>query len=211
MVEASYKFNDQWKITGDIRYTFDDKYGTESARYVAYGSSILSAAIPVGVGPDGKPITVPLAELLGSSTPSIDVTGLQTCLSGNPIDCNGTAHGLGRGVTSMGFITPSGYAVRNLGITSSAVTGGADVEWTPNPDIFTYARYGRGYASPSFNAGQVLAEPGWRRQFLNSYEIGYKQSFGKSLQIDWRPSTTTTTICSCRSRSATAASPSRSS
>ncbi len=190
--QASYKFNDQWKITGNIRYNFDDKFGTESARYLYFGNNILSAAVPIGVGPGGVPITAPLAELLGANTPSLDITASQTCLSGNPkidpvtgtSDCGTAAHGLGRGVTSMGIITPSGYAYRDLGVTSDAVTGGADIEWTPTPDIFTYFRYGRGYASPSFNAGQVLANPEVGAEFLNSYEIGYKQSFGKSLLID---------------------------
>ena len=82
------------------------------------------------------------------------------------------------------MILPNGYAQRQLAITSSAVTGGAEVEFTPTPDIFTYARYGRGYASPSFNAGIVSAAPEVAPEFLNSYEIGYKQSFGRNLLID---------------------------
>ena len=89
-----------------------------------------------------------------------------------------------RVLKTMGVILPSGYAYRQLGIDSSAVTGGAGVEWTPTPDIFTYFRYGRGYESPSFNAGQVLANPAVGAEFLNSYEVGYKQSFGKQLMID---------------------------
>jgi iron complex outermembrane recepter protein len=177
--QTSYKFNDQFKITGDIRYNFDDKYGTEAARYIYYGSNVLSAQVPVAPG-----VSLPLSELLGANTPSLDITGSQTCLSGNPNFCNTASHGLGAGVTSMGIITPGGYAFRTLGITSSAVTGGADIEWTPTPDIFTYFRYGRGYESPSFNAGQVLANPAVGAEFLNSYEIGYKQSFGKALLID---------------------------
>jgi len=173
--QASYKINDQFKVTGDIRYNFDDKYGTESARYLYMGSNLLDVPIAPGL---------PLASYFGAATPSLDITAAQTCLSGNPTDCNSAAHGLGRGVTSMGIITPSGYAYRDLGITSDAVTGGADIEWTPTPDIFTYFRYGRGYASPSFNAGQVLANPVTSTEFLNSYEVGYKQSFGKALLID---------------------------
>jgi iron complex outermembrane receptor protein len=175
--QVSYKFNDQFKITGNLRYTWDDKWGTEAARYIYFGNNILSAQVPVGGG-----ITLPLAELLGAGTPSLDITGSQTCLSGNPNNCNGNV--LGTGVTSKGVITPSGYAFRDLGITSSAVTGSGGIEWTPTSDIFTYFRYGRGYEAPSFNAGQVLANPAVGPEFLNSYEIGYKQSFGKQLLID---------------------------
>jgi iron complex outermembrane receptor protein len=177
--QVSYKLNDQFRITGDLRYTFDEKSGTEAARYLYYGSNLLSTQIPVAPG-----VTLPLATLLGANTPSLDITGSQTCLSGNPKDCNSTAHGLGEGVKSMGVITASGYAYRQLAIDSSAVTGGAGIEWTPAPDIFTYFRYGHGYEAPSFNAGQVLANPAVGAEFLDSYEIGYKQSFGKKLLVD---------------------------
>jgi iron complex outermembrane receptor protein len=91
---------------------------------------------------------------------------------------------LGKGVKTMGVITPSGYAFRELGTTSSALTGGAGIEWTPTEDIFTYFRYGRGYEAPSFNAGGFNANPEVGPETLNSYEIGYKQSFGKSLLVD---------------------------
>src|SRR5262249_35837816 len=40
------------------------------------------------------------------------------------------------------------------------------------------------YASPSFNAGQVIAAPEVAPEFLNSYEIGYKQSFGRKLMLN---------------------------
>jgi len=175
--QASYKFNDNWKITGNLRYTYDDKWGTESARYIFFGSSLLSTQIPVGGG-----VVLPLASLLGVNTPSLDITASQTCLSGTPGACNGNV--LGKGVTAKGVIEPNGYAFRQLGITSSAVTGGADIEWTPSPDTFLYARYGRGYEAPSFNAGQVLPNPAVGPEFLNSYEIGWKQSFGKSLLVN---------------------------
>jgi iron complex outermembrane receptor protein len=166
--QASWKFNDQLKITGNVRYSYDDKTGTEVARYIYMGSSIID----------------PFQGLLGPSTPALDITPSQVCLSGNPTNCNSASSGLGKGVTSMGVILPSGYAFRDLGISSSAVTGGAGIEWTPTPDIFTYFRYGRGYESPSFNAGQVLANPATNPEFLNAYEIGYKETFGRNLLID---------------------------
>ena len=77
------------------------------------------------------------------------------------------------------MILPNGYAQRQLAITDSEVTGDAKVEFTPTPDILAYASYGRGYESPSFNAGIVSAAPEVAPEFLNAYEIGYKQSFGR--------------------------------
>jgi iron complex outermembrane receptor protein len=166
--QVSYKLNDQLKITGNLRYNYDDKTGTEVARYLFMGSAIID----------------PFQSLLGPSTPALDLTPSQTCLSGNPNNCNSASSGLGKGVTSMGVILPNGYARRDLGISSSALTGGAGIEWTPTSDIFTYFRYGRGYESPSFNAGQVLANPATSPEFINSYEVGYKETFGRNLLVD---------------------------
>jgi len=164
--QVSYKLNDQLKITGDVRYSSDDKYGGEAARYIDFNALLADSPF------------------LGTGTPSLDITPLETCLSGNPNDCNSAAHGLGKGVTSMGVIGANGYATRDLGIKSDAVTGGAGLEWTPTSDIFTYARYDRGYASPSFNAGLILANPVTQSEDINTYQIGYKESFGKSLLVD---------------------------
>ena len=166
--QVSYKLDDQFKITGDIRYSYDDKYGSEASRYIDFNNTVI----------DGY------STYYGSATPSLDITPVETCLSGNQNHCNTSAFGLGRGVTSMGVIGPDGYATRDLGITSSAVTGGAGLEWTPTSSIFTYARYDRGYASPSFTAGLVLANPATQSEYINSYQVGYKESFGKSLLVD---------------------------
>ncbi len=170
--QLSYKINDQWRVTGNIRYNWDDKWGVENTRTIAYSSALI----------DG------LSPFFGNGTPSLDFTPSFVCLTGT---ANTTAHPnncttgpLATGVKSAGVILANGYAQRQLAITSSAVTGGAGIEFTPTPDIFTYARYGRGYASPSFNAGIVSAAPEVAPEFLNSYEIGYKQSFGRTLLID---------------------------
>jgi iron complex outermembrane receptor protein len=168
--QVSYKLNDQLKITGDVRYSYDDKYGSEASRYIDFNALLADSPF------------------LGSATPALDITPLETCLSGNNgnngANCNTAAHGLGRGVTSIGVIGPNGYATRDLGITSDAVTGGAGIEWTPTSDIFTYARYDRGYAAPSFTAGLVLANPATQSEYINTYQVGYKESFGKSLLVD---------------------------
>jgi iron complex outermembrane recepter protein len=164
--QVSYKLNDQLKITGDLRFSSDQKYGSEAARYVDFNALLADSAV------------------LGSGTPSLDITPIETCLSGNPNDCNSAKNGLGKGVTTMGVIGPNGYATRDLGIDSNAATGGAGIDWTPTSDIFAYARYDRGYAAPSFNAGLVLANPATQSEDINAYQVGYKESFGKSLLVD---------------------------
>ena len=170
--QASYKFNDQWKISGNIRYNNDNKFGTETSRYIAFSSGIIDGFAPV----------------LGAGTPSLDVTASLVCPTGtpntvaNPTNC--TTGPLAPGVKSKGVFLPNGFVQRQLGIGSDAITGGGEIEWTPTPDIFTYARYGRGYESPSFNAGQNIALPAVKPEYLNAYEIGYKESFGKNLLVD---------------------------
>src|SRR5579863_6559377 len=142
--QASYKFNDQFKVTGDLRYSWDKKWGTENSRYIFMGSSLIDAASP----------------FLGVNTPSLDITFLQTCLTGTGVSNAATPGSclfgpLAPGVKAEGTIGPNGFAHRQLEIVSDAVTGGGEVQWTPTPDIFTYARYGRGYESPSFKIGRA--------------------------------------------------------
>jgi iron complex outermembrane recepter protein len=162
--QVSYKVTDDIKVTGNLRYTWDDKDGQEEERLLDF--NLVSS----------------LAPLYGAATPLVDITKLEVCLSGNPANCNGGP--LAKGVKSLGVINPhNGNAIRQDDGTSSAVTGGAGIEWTPTPDIFTYARYSRGYAPLSFNAGFVSANPEVAPESLNAYEIGYKQSFGNKLAI----------------------------
>ncbi len=170
--QLSYKINDQWRVSGNLRYSWDDKWGVENTRTIVYSSALL----------DG------LSPFLGANTPSLDFTPTFVCLTGtadttaHPNNC--TTGPLAKGVKSIGVILPNGYAQRQLAITDSELTGNAKVEFTPTPDILAYASYGRGYASPSFNAGIVSAAPEVAPEFLNSYEIGYKQSFGRNLLIN---------------------------
>lgn len=179
--QGSYKFNDQWKISGNLRYNNDNKFGTETSRYVGFNNTTLETPLAVAGG-------LPIYAVLGANSPSIDLTYDLTCLTGtgvtNVTTASCTNGPLAPGVKSKGVFLPNGFVQRQLGIDSNAVTGGGEVEFTPTPDIFTYARYGRGYESPSFNAGQNIAFPSVKPEYLNSYEIGYKESFGKNLLVD---------------------------
>jgi iron complex outermembrane receptor protein len=165
--QLSYKINDQFRVSGDLRYTWDDKWGTENTRTIVFSNALIDGFAPI----------------LGPNVPSLDFTPSFVCLSGTAGHCNDPTK-LATGVKSIGQILSNGYAQRQLAITSSAMTGNAKLEWTPTPDILTYASYGRGYASPSFNAGIVSAAPEVAPEFLNAYEIGYKQSFGRQLLIN---------------------------
>jgi iron complex outermembrane receptor protein len=167
--QVSYKLNDQFKITGNLRYTDDQKNGWEEDRDIAFNNSLIQ-----GYGPYYGAATPALDATLGVACPTgTGVAGTASCLVGP----------LAKGVKSF-TLGPGGYVTRQLGGSSDALTGGAGIEWTPTSDIFTYARYSRGYEALSFYAGGVGPAPEVSPEFLNSYEVGYKETFGHSLLLD---------------------------
>ncbi|HEY3799718.1 MAG TPA: TonB-dependent receptor, partial [Caulobacteraceae bacterium] len=174
--QFSYKFNDQFKFTGNIRYTADSKQGTEDYRTIQFAATEI----------DG------FSSFFGAATPALDVTPALVCPTGNNTTSGNALNPAGscvsgtnaKGVTSAATLQSDGSWKRGLGDTSSAVTGGADLDWTPTPDIFAYARYSRGYESMSFTAGTIAANPEVSPEFINAYEIGYKQSIGHQLSFD---------------------------
>jgi iron complex outermembrane receptor protein len=168
--QVSYKVTDTVKITGNIRYSADQKWGDEADRDVAFNSSFID----------------PLQGIFGAATPSVDETIVATCPTGTGLAGSASCFGgpLAKGVKSIGVTGANGIITRQLSGSSSAVTGGAGIEWTPTRDIFVYARYGHGYEGVSFNAGPVASGPEVAPEYINSYEIGYKQNFGHTLSID---------------------------
>ena len=64
--QVSYKVTDTVKITGNVRYSADQKWGTEDARYVDFSSAFID----------------PLQGIFGAQTPSFDINPLETCPTG---------------------------------------------------------------------------------------------------------------------------------
>jgi len=63
-----------------------------------------------------------------------------------------------------------------------ATTGTAGLQWTPTTDTLAFAKYTRGYKSGGFNAGQFAGQEGYTDpEFINSYELGLKQTFAERL------------------------------
>ena len=64
-----------------------------------------------------------------------------------------------------------------------ATTGTAGLEWTPTDDTLTFVKYTRGYKSGGFSAGDFApGREGYTDpEFINSYEIGVKQTFAERL------------------------------
>jgi iron complex outermembrane recepter protein len=166
--QVSYKFTDTLKITGNIRYSYDEKWGNEEDRTIAFGGSVLGAGTSLAT--DLYNILIPL---YGAATPSFDLTPLAQSI--------GTK---APGVKAPAIIRANGFATRSLSATDNEVTGGIGLEWSPDPDTFTYARFSRGYAPLAFSSGSISAVPEVAPEFLNSYEIGYKHNIGRTFSVD---------------------------
>ena len=169
--QVDYAVNEKWKLTGGLRYSSDHKWGTEEYRLVTFGGGAEY------VGLVGKFAGTPLAALaplyvngfMGSFTPALDLT---SCPAVAPVGAGSCA------------INSKGQAVRNLSGSSSAFTGTAGVEWTPDRDTLGYLRYSRGYKELGFNAGGIAGSPQVAPELMNDYEAGIKHTFGRNLVVD---------------------------
>ena len=87
---------------------------------------------------------------------------------------------------SAAFTSPTdGGLRRNLEGDWVGVTGTAGLQWQPTDDTNLYLRYARGYKAGGFIASAnmapgVYADP----EYLNSYELGWKQTFGGRFQMN---------------------------
>jgi iron complex outermembrane receptor protein len=146
------------KITGGIRYTQDWKHAQEETRYIDFSNAILNPAT------------------WGSLLPAFDITPLET----DPLP--------GKGICGLPFTYTSGpFAgdlARCLSDKSSAVTGTAGIEWTPDRDTLVYARYNRGYKAVAFNAGFVGNQPEAAPEHVDDFEVGLKKTFGHTFVLD---------------------------
>jgi iron complex outermembrane receptor protein len=157
------------KLTGGLRYTYDQKSGIENYRLVAF-SDILANPTLLGTAGDIS------AENLGSRLPAVDVTA--SAIGGKVLSTPF------KGVTCLPHLLANGQYERCLGDTSSATTGTAGVEFTPNRDTLAYVRYNRGYKAFGFNAGTITANPEALPETVDDVEIGLKQSLTHNFQYN---------------------------
>jgi iron complex outermembrane receptor protein len=164
--QIDWKFADAWKATVGLRYTQDQKRGTEDGRLLCFAVAGCSG----GFGP----------EVLGGFL--IDLTQL-------PSVTNNLLPGpLPKGVTSLTTIDPAtGFAHRKYDDKWSATTGTAGIQWDPEPGTMAYFRYSRGYKAGGFNVGNgsfFNAVPETNPEHVNAYEVGLKKDFGPTFQAN---------------------------
>jgi iron complex outermembrane receptor protein len=156
--QIDWRISPKLKLSGGLRYTYDDERGSEDARVVC-----------IALPDCGAP-----ASIFGAFAPAIDVTLFSISFAKNP------------GVLATPILDPSnGFFSRLLAASWSAVTGTAGAEWTPDSSSLVYAKYSRGYKAGGFNAGNGLVpSPETQPEFLDAYEVGAKRDFGRTLQIN---------------------------
>lgn len=160
--QFTYRITDALKFTGGVRYTHDKKSGNEAYRL------ILAAAAD--------------AASLGTFTPVVDVTPV-VAAGALPTAFGGVAQSA-RGVCSTTTRQSDGKWSRCLSDTSSAVTGTARIEWSPDRDTLGYLSYSRGYKAFAFNAGTIAQGNEASPEFADDFEIGVKKTLGGRVTID---------------------------
>ncbi|HEV2531353.1 TonB-dependent receptor [Phenylobacterium sp.] len=156
--QASYKFSDEWKVTGGLRYSKDKKNGRQLWRFEEFD------VIP------GFTSTS-----FGANTPALDVTG-------SAVGANATTAFQGAGLAVLNPAT--GNYERALGDSWSAVTGDADIDWTPDHDTLVYAKYSRGYKAGGFSTFTIAANPETQKETVDAYEVGLKKTIAAKFQVN---------------------------
>ncbi|HUZ11727.1 MAG TPA: TonB-dependent receptor, partial [Caulobacteraceae bacterium] len=157
--QVSYRFNDEWKVSGALRYTNDHKSGWQEWRVVNFDSILTASSF-------------------GALTPALDITALAACGTGP--QCEPSFPGAGPTVLNAN----TGFAERNLGATWGALTGEADVDWTPNPTTLVYAKYSRGYKSGGWSTYTLAPNPEAVPEYVDAFEVGAKKTFGNTLTMN---------------------------
>ncbi len=170
--QIDWKFTETLKTSLGLRYSHDNKAGTESVRILCFGvPACFTAPEFSGFIPGGLP--------------AVDLTQLGSVVSA---PSGSASDPLPRGVTSKTTYDPAtGLARRSYDASWEAVTGTAGLEWTPDEDTLLYAKYSRGYKSGGLNIGifTVLSfSPFTDKETVDSFEIGLKRNFGPTLQTN---------------------------
>ena len=156
--QMTYKFNDQWKVTGGLRNSQDHKRGSQQWRFEEFD------VIP-GLS----------SASFGANTQAIDVTSIAVAASLNKSFA-------GAGPTTIDPAT--GYAQRSLDATWNALTGGVNVDWTPDRDTLVYAKYDRGYKAGGFTTFTIAANPETNKETVDAFEVGFKKTIAHQFTLN---------------------------
>ncbi|PKP82610.1 MAG: TonB-dependent receptor [Alphaproteobacteria bacterium HGW-Alphaproteobacteria-18] len=154
--QVDYSISDTVTLTGGLRYSKDEKSGSEQLRVLGYG-------IVPGFTLGGSGSLAPVLDLTAATVSYADAPGVAGNVTIDPI---------------------TGLASRRLEHDWSAVSGVAGIQWQPTADTNYFFRYSRGYKSGGFNAGGISQFPLTDKELLDAFEVGAKKSFGDQLQLN---------------------------
>lgn len=154
--QVDWAVTDQIKLTAGLRYTHDNKEGTEAFRMVCLGCD-------ASVSPDQFGMFTPALDLTTTFASALPAPGVSTALAFDPV---------------------TGRVTRGLKDSWEAVTGTAGIEWKPDAETLAYARYSRGYKAGGFNAGGISVLPRTDQEQIDAFEVGVKKSWGREFQIN---------------------------
>jgi iron complex outermembrane receptor protein len=156
---------DELKLTLGARYTWDHKFGSESARVICY----YGFCGAFGPAPASRRLL------------RVD----------HRYDADRNCRQFGCSVPfTQGVLVPTtydlntGFATRFLDEKWGGITGTAGVEWTPDDATMAYAKYSRGYKDGGYYEGAntaLVAAPFTEEETVDSVEVGIKRTWGEWL------------------------------
>ncbi len=160
LAEDSYGIFGQldWQATSQFKFTGGLRYSYDKKSGNDGFRGVLFNLAGLGVG------------TFGANTPSWDYTAC--------------APGTYPGTGACSINPNTGMAQRNLDAHWDAITGVLGASWTPTTDILAYAKYSRGYKAGGFNSGINAVDPLTGEETVDAFEIGYKQTIAKTLQMN---------------------------
>ncbi|HKQ15992.1 MAG TPA: TonB-dependent receptor [Steroidobacteraceae bacterium] len=194
--QIDWSFAPNWTLTLGARYTEDKKEGFDEAWYIgripstAIGAAeasfegALRGALP-SVGVPSNVDDATLRALMNNPAFAPLVQGVAAAVlnvtQGIALDVTRSATGC---TTCVDSPTDAGLR-RDLKGDWSGTTGTVGLQWQPSSETNVYLRYARGYKAGGFIASAnmapgVYADP----EYLNSYELGWKQQVGGRFQIN---------------------------
>ncbi len=166
--QIDYEFAENWTLTAGLRYSVDEKSGTDFARYVSRSPTTTTllqqfASIPAAIG----------------QGVALDFTTFVVCGGATIAACNALPQYANLREAQGGGL------IRDLKADYDAWTGTLGVQWQPDGDTNAYARYSRGYKSGGWLASNGLTPvPYADPEYVNNYEIGLKKTFGGRFQLN---------------------------
>jgi iron complex outermembrane recepter protein len=197
--QIDWAFADKWTFTVGARYTEDKKEGFDEAWYIGRFPTTAIAAAEANFEAvlrgalAANPATAALAAAPDATlraavgSPAFATTldavarGLLAQTQAIALDVTQSATGC---VGCIQSPTDAGLR-RELKGDWDGVSGTLGLQWQPTSDTNLYLRYARGYKAGGFIASAnmapgVYADP----EYLNSYELGWKQTVGGRLQLN---------------------------